>query len=50
MPIGSVLGGFIAKAGLRVPLIVGGTIATVISLLSLGFLLHVADGAEQKLQ
>ena len=50
MPIGSVLGGFIAKVGLRVPLFVGGTIATVLSLLSLGFLLHVADGADQKFE
>lgn len=50
MPIGSLLGGFVAKGGLRMPLFVGGTIATVISLLSLGFLLQVADGEDQKLQ
>lgn len=40
MPFGSLLGGFIAKGGLRFPLLIGGTIATVIALLSLKFLLH----------
>jgi MFS family permease len=40
MPFGSLLGGFLAKGGLRIPLLIGGTIATVIALLSLRFLLH----------
>jgi hypothetical protein len=40
MPFGSLLGGFLAKGGLRLPLLIGGTIATVIALLSLRFLLH----------
>ena len=45
MPFGSLLGGFIAKGGLRLPLFVGGTIATLIALLSLNFLQHVGDMA-----
>jgi len=40
MPFGSLLGGFLAKGGLRLPLLIGGTIATVIALLSLRFLLQ----------
>lgn len=40
MPFGSLLGGFIATGGLRLPLLIGGAIATVIALLSLRFLLH----------
>lgn len=40
MPFGSLLGGFLAKGGLRLPFWIGGTIATVIALLSLRFLLH----------
>ncbi|NCW72519.1 MAG: MFS transporter [Actinobacteria bacterium] len=43
MPFGSLLGGFIAKGGLRLPLLIGGTIATVIALFSLRFLLHVGQ-------
>ena len=43
MPFGSLLGGFIAKGGLRLPLLIGGAIATVIALLSLKFLLHVGE-------
>ena len=31
MPIGSVIGGFVAKGGLRLPFLIGGVIATVIS-------------------
>ena len=48
MPFGSLLGGFIAKGGLRLPLFVGGTIATLISLLSLNFLQHVGDMAAKE--
>ena len=43
MPFGSLLGGFIAKGGLRLPLLIGGTIATVIALFSSRFLLHVGE-------
>ncbi len=46
MPFGSLLGGFIAKTGLRAPLIVGGAIATVIATLSLPFLIGVSENAE----
>ena len=41
MPFGSLLGGFIAKGGLRLPLLIGGAIATVIALLSFRFFLSV---------
>ena len=43
MPFGSLLGGLIANGGLRLPLLVGGAIATLISLLSLNFLLRAGD-------
>lgn len=43
MPFGSLLGGFIAKGGLRLPLLIGGAIATVIALFSSRFLLHVGE-------
>ena len=43
MPIGSVLGGLIAQGGLRVPLFVGGTIATAISLHAMKFFLHFGE-------
>jgi MFS family permease len=48
MPFGSLLGGIIAKGGLRLPLFVGGTIATLIALLSLNFLQHVGDMAARE--
>jgi MFS family permease len=48
MPFGSLLGGFIAKGGLRLPLLIGGTIATVIALLSLRFLLHVGESTAKE--
>jgi len=48
MPFGSLIGGLIAKGGLRLPLLVGGVIATLISLLSLNFLLHVGDLSESE--
>ena len=41
MPFGSLLGGLIAKGGLRLPLLVGGASATIIAILSLKFLLYV---------
>ena len=48
MPFGSLLGGFIAKGGLRLPLFVGGAIATFISLLSLSFFMNVGDLSAKK--
>ena len=46
MPFGSLLGGFIAKSGLRAPLIVGGAIATVIAGLSIPFFMGVSESTE----
>jgi hypothetical protein len=48
MPFGSLLGGFIAKGGLRLPLLLGGALATVIALLSLRFLLQVGEKTSQE--
>ena len=48
MPFGSLLGGFIATGGLRLPLLIGGAIATLIALLSLRFLLHVGESAAKE--
>mgnify|MGYP006162828123 FL=1 len=48
MPFGSLLGGFIAKGGLRLPLLIGGAIATVIAIFSLKFLLHVGEGTAKE--
>jgi MFS family permease len=41
-PIGSLLGGFIAHAGLRIPIVVGGIFSTIISLASVNFILRFA--------
>lgn len=46
MPLGSLLGGFIAKTGLRVPLIAGGVVATFLSVMSFEFLTTVTQKAE----
>ena len=43
MPIGSVVGGFIAKGGLRLPFLIGGVIAIVISLLSFKRVVLIGD-------
>lgn len=43
MPIGSLLGGVLANFGLRVPLLVGGVIATGIACFSITFLLRITD-------
>ena len=50
MPFGSLLGGFIAKGGLRLPLLIGGAIATVIALFSFRFLLHVGESTVKEAQ
>jgi MFS family permease len=41
MPIGSLLGGVLASFNLRLPMYVGGVIATVITILSIRFLINV---------
>jgi MFS family permease len=46
MPIGSLLGGVLAQYSLRLPMYVGGVIATVIACASIGFLLNVAETAK----
>jgi MFS family permease len=46
MPIGSLLGGVLAHYSLRLPMYVGGVIATVIAFLSIGFLLNIAETAK----
>ena len=43
MPIGALLGGVLANFGLRVPLFIGGAIATMIALSAINFLLHLGD-------
>lgn len=45
MPIGSVIGGFIAKGGLRLPFLIGGAIATLISVLSYKRIVQVGDAS-----
>ena len=46
MPIGSLLGGVLAHFGLRIPLYVGGSIATLIAFFSINFLRQI--GANQE--
>ena len=45
MPIGSVIGGFIAKGGLRLPFLIGGAIATLISVASYRRIVQVGDAS-----
>jgi MFS family permease len=46
MPIGSLLGGVLAHYSLRLPMYVGGFIATTLAVLSIGFLLNLAESAK----
>jgi MFS family permease len=46
MPIGSLLGGVLAHYSLRLPMYVGGFIATTLAVLSIGFLLNLAGSAK----
>ena len=46
MPIGSLLGGVLAHYSLRLPMYVGGVIATTLAFLSVGFLLNIAETAK----
>jgi hypothetical protein len=41
MPIGSLLGGVLASFSLRLPMYVGGVIATVIAFFSINFFLNI---------
>lgn len=43
MPIGSVIGGVIARGGLRLPFLIGGGIATLIALISFKRIIKVGD-------
>jgi MFS family permease len=45
MPIGSLLGGVLAKVSLRLPMYVGGAIATVIAIFSVNFLLNLGENS-----
>jgi hypothetical protein len=47
MPLGAFLGGVIAQAGLRTPLLVGGAAATVISLASVRLIKGIGDKTSQ---
>jgi MFS family permease len=46
MPIGSLLGGVLAHYSLRLPMYVGGVIATVISCASIGFIINLAENTK----
>ena len=48
MPFGSLIGGFLANAGLRTPLIVGGIVATIVSGTSLKFFLSISNNSESQ--
>jgi MFS family permease len=41
MPIGSLIGGFLASFSLRLPMYIGGAIATILALFSVNFLLNI---------
>jgi hypothetical protein len=45
MPIGAVLGGFVAKIDLRLPFLLFGTIATVIALVNVDFVRRLGNSA-----
>jgi hypothetical protein len=47
MPIGAFIGGVIAQAGLRVPLIVGGIATTLISLSAFTFIYRLGNQTSQ---
>jgi len=46
MPLGSLLGGVLAHFSLRLPMFVGGAIASAIAFLSIGFLINIAETAK----
>ncbi len=47
MPLGAFLGGVIAQAGLRLPLLVGGGVTTLISLASIRFINRIGESTSQ---
>jgi hypothetical protein len=47
MPIGALIGGVIAQSGLRLPLIVGGTATTLISLSAFKFVYDLGNQTSQ---
>jgi hypothetical protein len=47
MPLGAFLGGVIAQAGLRTPLLVGGAATTVISIAAARFIKVIGDKTSQ---
>ena len=48
MPIGSLLGGVLANFSLRLPIYVGGALACVISIASIGFLLNIEKNSRSE--
>ena len=46
MPVGSLMGGVLAQYSLRLPMYVGGAIATALAFLSISFLLNIAETAK----
>lgn len=48
MPIGSLLGGVLANFDLRLPLYVGGVVSTAIAILSMSFLLNIAESSRSE--
>lgn len=46
MPLGSLLGGVLAHNSLRLPMYVGGVIATLLAFMSINFLLNIAESAK----
>lgn len=46
MPIGSLLGGLLARGGLGIPLVVGGAVGTVLALVGYRFLARLPDPAD----
>ena len=48
MPIASFLGGLLAKTDLRTPWLIGGTLATVVSIYSWKFIINLGDSAVSK--
>lgn len=48
MPIASFLGGLMAKTDLRTPWLIGGTLATVVSIYSWKFIINLGDSAVSK--
>jgi len=48
MPLGSLLGGVLANFSLRLPLYVGGALACVVSIASIGFLLNIEQNSRSE--